>query len=320
MAYSTQRATSDGTLAYMDLSIGYIKRADISVYYDGLPADPATWAWAGTTDKRINFTPNVPNGVEVLLVRKTQINGIIHVFSLGAKFNNSTMDQDFTQLLYLNQEAVEGAALTDIFTNVDFHGNRITNLGDAVDDLDAVNKRTVLSLTSDSVDAAAASAAAAASSAGSAATSATSSLNYSNLARDWAIKMDGLVDGVDYSSKYWAGQAAIVVTNNVPRTSATGSAVTPAGTTGQRDGSPLPGYFRYNTTDLRFEGYSNGAWGEIGGGATGGGTNKAFYLADTHITDNYTIPTGKNAFTPGPVEIDATKEVVVPPGSTWTIG
>lgn len=139
MAYSTQRATSDGTLSYIDLSIDYIKRADISVFYDGLPADPETWAWVGVTDKRIEFTPNVPDGVEVLLARSTQINTIIHRFSSGAKFNNSTMDEDFKQLLYLNQEAVEGAALTDIFNDVDFHGYTIKNVGPAVEDGDALS-------------------------------------------------------------------------------------------------------------------------------------------------------------------------------------
>lgn len=36
-----------------------------------------------------------------------------------------------------------------------------------------------------------------------------SAKQYADLARDWAIKMDGLVDGIDFSSKFWANQAAI---------------------------------------------------------------------------------------------------------------
>ena len=54
--------------------------------------------------------------------------------------------------------------------------------------------------------------------------------------------------------------------NAVGRTSATGSAKLPSGTTGQRDGSPLAGYIRFNTTDGSFEGYDGSAWGAIGGG------------------------------------------------------
>ena len=41
-----------------------------------------------------------------------------------------------------------------------------------------------------------------------------------------------------------------------------------AGTTAQRNGSPVNGMFRYNTTTNEFEGYQNNAWGAIGGGGT----------------------------------------------------
>jgi hypothetical protein len=58
--------------------------------------------------------------------------------------------------------------------------------------------------------------------------------------------------------------------NAVGRTSSTGSAKLPSGTTAQRDGSPLAGYIRFNTTDGSFEGYDGSAWGAIGGG--GGAT------------------------------------------------
>lgn len=40
-----------------------------------------------------------------------------------------------------------------------------------------------------------------------AANSASSALTYENKARNWAIEMDGLVDGEDYSAKYYANQA-----------------------------------------------------------------------------------------------------------------
>lgn len=35
-----------------------------------------------------------------------------------------------------------------------------------------------------------------------------SAKQYADLARDWAIKLDGEVDGIDFSAKYWAQQAA----------------------------------------------------------------------------------------------------------------
>ena len=44
----------------------------------------------------------------------------------------------------------------------------------------------------------------------------------------------------------------------------TGSIRVPNGTTGERNSSPQAGDFRYNTTDGKFEGYTD-SWGEIGG-------------------------------------------------------
>jgi hypothetical protein len=62
---------------------------------------------------------------------------------------------------------------------------------------------------------------------------------------------------------------------------------------------------RYNTTLSRFEGYdvNNTTWNTIGGGATGGGANQVFYENGQQITANYTVPSGKNAMTTGPVTI-----------------
>lgn len=52
---------------------------------------------------------------------------------------------------------------------------------------------------------------------------------------------------------------------------------------------------------------------------TGGGTNKAFYLNDTTITTNYTVPNNQNAGTFGPVTVNAGVTVTVGSGSYWSI-
>ncbi len=57
----------------------------------------------------------------------------------------------------------------------------------------------------------------------------------------------------------------------------------------------------------------------ISAGATGGGTDKAFYENDLTITTSYTITTNKNAGTFGPVVINSGATVTIPSGSTWTI-
>ena len=105
----------------------------------------------------------------------------------------------------------------------------------------------------------------------------------------------------------------------VSKSSSTGSALVPVGTTAQRDGTPSQGYFRFNTSLNQFEGYNGTAWGAVGGGATGGANNPVFYENDQTVTVNYTITTGKNAMTAGPVTIADGVNVTIPDGSTWTI-
>lgn len=51
-------------------------------------------------------------------------------------------------------------------------------------------------------------------SAGAASGSATAAANSATLAQDWAVKMDGQVASTDYSSKYYAGQAATSANNS----------------------------------------------------------------------------------------------------------
>jgi len=116
-------------------------------------------------------------------------------------------------------------------------------------------------------------------------------------------------------------QAAIAEldTEKVPRTSTTGSAVLPSGTEAQRDGSPSAGYIRFNSDASSFEGYNGTAWGAIGGGATGGGTDAWALEHDNTITTDYTIGTGKNVINAGPMTINSGATVTVPTGSSWSI-
>lgn len=102
-------------------------------------------------------------------------------------------------------------------------------------------------------------------------------------------------------------------------TATTGSQKIPVGTTGERDGTPAVGFFRYNSTLSQFEGYGADGWGAVGGGAgaTGGGTDKVFIENDKVITTDYTIPSTKNAMTTGPVTVDAV--VTVSSGSRWVV-
>ncbi len=56
-----------------------------------------------------------------------------------------------------------------------------------------------------------------------------------------------------------------------------------------------------------------------GGGASGAGGDQIFFQNDLTVTANYTIPTGKNAGTFGPVQINSGVTVTVPSGSVWSV-
>lgn len=57
----------------------------------------------------------------------------------------------------------------------------------------------------------------------------------------------------------------------------------------------------------------------IPGGAKGGGTNAVFFENDQSVTANYTLTTGKNAMTAGPITINNGVVVTIPAGSVWTV-
>lgn len=105
----------------------------------------------------------------------------------------------------------------------------------------------------------------------------------------------------------------------VAKDSPTGASINPVGTTAQRPTMPTNGYIRYNTDLLAFEGYSNGAWTSLGGGATGGGTDHIFNLNGQTVNTNYTIPVGQNAVTAGDITINSGVTVTVSSGSKWSI-
>lgn len=110
---------------------------------------------------------------------------------------------------------------------------------------------------------------------------------------------------------------AEIANDAVTKTSSTGAAALPTGTVAERP-TGANGLIRYNSDFDQFEGYKSGSWSGLGG-ATGGAGNPAFYENDTVITANYTITTGKNAMTAGPVSINNGVTVTIPDGSTWTV-
>lgn len=58
---------------------------------------------------------------------------------------------------------------------------------------------------------------------------------------------------------------------------------------------------------------------QLGGGAAGSGADDVFYENSQTVTANYTLTTGKNAMSAGPITVNSGVVVTVPSGSTWTV-
>lgn len=132
-------------------------------------------------------------------------------------------------------------------------------------------------------------------------------------------KITGLATGTASGDAVnWGQFTTPTFTGNVTVTSV-GFVKLPVGTTAERDGSPVDGMIRYNSTLGRYEGYSGSAWGGLGGGATGGGSDQIFIQNGQTVTTDYTITASHNAGTFGPISVNDGVTVTIPDGSTWSI-
>ena len=90
-----------------------------------------------------------------------------------------------------------------------------------------------------------------------------------------------------------ATTAATARTNLGVSTGVNASTILPSGTTAQRDGSPLAGYMRFNSTLSHFEGYNGTSWAPV---ATRNTWNSGDVIQEVVYTDNGTT-TGSTAYT-----------------------
>jgi hypothetical protein len=89
----------------------------------------------------------------------------------------------------------------------------------------------------------------------------------------------------------------------------------PSGNTAARSIVPNNGMFRYNSQLVAFEGYVGGIWSGVGGAQAGG----VIFENSLVITENYTLTTGKNGFSVGPITIDSGVSVTIPVDQRWVV-
>jgi hypothetical protein len=126
------------------------------------------------------------------------------------------------------------------------------------------------------------------------------------------------VGGAETANLGLAPAASPTFTGDVTISSTTALRL-PVGTTGERSGSAANGDIRYNSTTSSFEGYAGDAWGAIGGGATGGGSDSVFYENSLTVTTSYTISANSGAHCVGPLVINSGQTVTVPSSSHLVI-
>lgn len=109
--YSIQKMVSDGTLSIFALGIEYLQRSDIYLRVAGEETPqsgaPNGYTWSFVDNTTIKILPVVPNGVEVVAYRRTDADSMYNVYSQNAQFDEATIDENNTQLLFLAQEYME---------------------------------------------------------------------------------------------------------------------------------------------------------------------------------------------------------------------
>lgn len=109
--YSIQKMVSDGTLSTIALGIQYLQRNDIYMRIAGEETPqsgaPSGYTWSFVDNTTLKILPVVPNGVEVVVYRRTDIDAMYNIYSQNAQFDEATIDENNQQLLYIAQEYLE---------------------------------------------------------------------------------------------------------------------------------------------------------------------------------------------------------------------
>lgn len=316
MAFSIQRAVSDGTMTLLPVSIEYFDRSEIQVAFDDVVSSTG-WSWVGVTDKTLAFSPAVPIGVEVSVIRTTDLSELRHQYALGAQFTAESMDESFKQVLHIAQEATERQLGGDFFTDVDMHGYQIQNLGPATAPDHAVTLQQYqadangASAAKDIAVAAAASASSSASVTSASATSAAASASAASASASSASASESAA-AASASSASTSASAATTKAAEAVVSASSAAASAAAASASENKASE---WAEKTTGPVETGKYSAKYWAEQAAAATSG----QFYEGSNTVTVNKTVVNGKNAMTPGPITVANGVSVQVESGAVWTI-
>ena len=236
MADTITTYIGNGTQTDFSIPFDYLKKSFIRVTVDGTLLTGGDYGdtsvdyyFLDNTTVRLKVAP--ASGAEVTIRRYTSATERIVSFEDASILKATDLDTSQLQAFHIAEEArdiINDALVKDPDGNWDAQGNRITNVGDPVDGKDAINldwynedagrvqenankteqwRNEAEGFRNESE------------------TFRDEAEESYNLAKDWAIKMDGKVVEddveVDYSAKYWAasikeyGVASLVVADNI---------------------------------------------------------------------------------------------------------
>ena len=130
--YSIQKMVSDGTLSTIALGIQYLQRNDIYIRIAGEETSQSgassgyTWYFLDNTTLKI--LPVVPNGVEVVVYRRTDVDSMYNIYSQNAQFDEATIDENNQQLLYIAQEYLEQGIPAQLIDDVEYAREDTVNM------------------------------------------------------------------------------------------------------------------------------------------------------------------------------------------------
>jgi hypothetical protein len=139
MAYSYERSTGDGSNRLFTIPFPYISKSHIHVYIDGVEDTGFTWINSGM----IQTSGSPAIGTVVERRRTTPRTGALVTFTNASTLGEGDLNKAVLQELYISQEAfdtVEDALRLSQIDVFDAHGKRISNVANATQTADAVNK------------------------------------------------------------------------------------------------------------------------------------------------------------------------------------